>query len=162
MTAIAGILFKVTCEIPTPTTTMQDKSRLLTTENNNVDDMTIIEYIQLEESIKQLVHAISPVSLFFFCNSIEDTEFFYWINLKQSDYWNDVTNNNIYKNDYLSKRQTLWDQLHWVDHGYKIMSADTPLDWLPKIGHERIYHYSVFSKNYGEQMWANSNYHVQL
>ena len=46
MTAISGILFKITCASETSTNMFQDQTRLLTMDLSGVSDAEILDYIK--------------------------------------------------------------------------------------------------------------------
>jgi hypothetical protein len=158
MTAISGILFKITCASETPTVMFQDQTRLLTTDLSGVSDAEILDYIKYYKLVRFAIkNSTDQAPWFFFCDKSKDTGFYYWIDCKTAESFKTIENGKLYQTTYLSKRQKIFTALNWVDHGYKIV--DSKLDvsgWYPTTSTRKFLDYSVYNKEIAEQIWNQS------
>ncbi len=154
MTAISGILFKITCETETPTALFQDPSVLLTMDLPNVSDAEILDYIKYHKSSRFAIKSVTDQApWFFFCDKIKDTGFFYWIDCKDNDDFSKIESTNIHKR-YLASQQKIFAALGWTSHGYKIIGIETDiLGWYPTTGQKKFQDYSIYVKDIAEQIW---------
>jgi hypothetical protein len=158
MTAISGILYKITCASETPTTMFQDQTRLLTMDLSGASDAEILDYIKYHKLVRFAIkNSTDQAPWFFFCDKIKDTGFYYWIDCKTAESFKAIENGKLYQTTYLSKRQKIFTALNWVDHGYKIVDSKLDLSsWYPNTGPRKFQDYSIFNKEIAEQIWNQS------
>ena len=82
MTAISGILFKITCESEIPATLFQDPSMLLTMDLDDVSDADITQYLQYKALVTFAFRKKESTQWFNFYDRIKDKTFYTWCNYK--------------------------------------------------------------------------------
>lgn len=155
MTAISGILFKITCESETPTALFQDPSILLTMDLPDVSDAEILNYIKYHKLVRFAIKSVTDQApWFFFSDKIKDTDFYYWIDCKNLDSFKNIESSNLYQQKYLAVQQKIFTALNWTNYGYQIVGTETDiLNWYPSTGRKNHLDYSIYDKEIAANMW---------
>ena len=157
MTAISGILFKITCESEIPATLFQDPSMLLTMDLDDVNDADITQYLQYKALVTFAFRKKESTQWFNFYDRIKDKTFYTWCNYKDLDNFLATTETDFYKNKFLPLQNKIFAGIGWHDHGYKIVSDNWEKisSWYPTDRSIKMYNNSFFPSAHADQMWAN-------
>ena len=155
MTAISGILFKITCESEIPTALFQDPSVLLTMDLPGVSDAEILNYIKYHKLVRFAVKSVTDQApWFFFADKIEDIGFYYWIDCKSEDSFKNIEKSSLYQTKYLVIQQKIFAALNWTNHGYQIVDTETDISsWYPTNGRKNFIDYSIYDKGIADTLW---------
>ena len=121
MSAILGVMQKISLTKEYPVSVFLDKSTLLTMENLPVSDVDVIEYITLlQEILDHAVNVADGIPTFWFFDTPESELIYLWFDFKDTEHWDAVHTSEIMAG-YLNAKQKIYDGLGWVDHGYKVI-----------------------------------------
>lgn len=120
MTEIAGVMQKISLSTEYPVEMFIDKATLLATELPFSDNV-LIDYIEkLQEVINYAVEVSNNAPTHYFFDSMSQTCIYVLIDFKDLDQWNSVLNSD-HMIDYQVVKQQVYENLGWIDHGYKII-----------------------------------------
>jgi hypothetical protein len=120
MTEIAGVMQKISLSTEYTAEMFIDKANLLATELPISDDI-LIDYIEkLQEIINYATEVSNNAPTHYFFDSMSSDSIYILIDFKDLDQWNSVLNSD-HMIDYQVIKQQVYENLGWIDHGYKII-----------------------------------------